>query len=170
MAAYAAFLRAVNVGGTGKLPMSELRTLCEGCGFEGIATYIQSGNVVFRSRRGEAAVKKLLEQALEQHMGKAFGAMVRSAAELQKVLESNPFPSAAPNRLLVMFLDAAPAASSVAGVVCPDGEELALVGRELFLHFPKGLGQSKLKLPFRDIGTARNLNTVRKVSALLDAL
>jgi uncharacterized protein (DUF1697 family) len=115
-------------------------------------------------------VKKLLEPALEQHMGKAFGALVRSAAELRKVLESNPFPAAAPNRLLVMFLDAAPAASSLARVVCPDGEELALAGRELFLHFPKGQGQSKLKVPFRDIGTARNLNTVREVLALLDAV
>jgi uncharacterized protein (DUF1697 family) len=168
--AYAAFLRAVNVGGTGKLAMSDLRALCEGCGLEAVGTYIQSGNVVFRSRRAEAAVKKLLEAALEQHMGKPCSALVRSAAELHAVLKANPFPDAAPNRLLVLFLDATAPASSLAGIVSPDGEELALSGREVFVHFPKGMGQSKLKLPFRNTGTWRNLNTVRKVSALLDAL
>ena len=65
MTAFVALLRAVNVGGTGKLPMSELKEMCEALGFAGVRTYIASGNVVFESRKSEAAVKKALEASLE---------------------------------------------------------------------------------------------------------
>jgi uncharacterized protein (DUF1697 family) len=167
MAAYAALLRAVNVGGTGKLAMSDLKALCVAAGLEDVATYIQSGNVVFRSRRSEPSVKKLIEQALEQHMGKPVGVLIRELEELNGVLAANPFPAAAPNRVIVLFLDAAPAKTSLRGVLCPDGEELALSGRHVFVHYPEGLARSKLKVPFRDTGTGRNLNTVQKLAALL---
>ncbi|HVZ35373.1 MAG TPA: DUF1697 domain-containing protein, partial [Polyangiaceae bacterium] len=108
MAGYAALLRAVNVGGTGKLAMADLKALCVAAGLENVSTYIQSGNVLFRSRRSEASVKKLLEQELEQHMGKPVGVLIRGLEELHAVLEANPFPAAAPNRVIVLFLDAAP--------------------------------------------------------------
>ena len=170
MPAYAALLRAVNVGGTGKLSMSDLRQLCEDGGLRDVATYIQSGNVVFRSTRSEASVKKLLEAALAQKLGKPYGVLVRTAGELRALLEENPFPDAAPNRVLVLFLDEKPAAASLKNVATPGGEELRAVGRQLFLHFPNGMGQSKLKLPFQKTGTGRNLNTVRKLLAMLDEL
>ena len=86
MTAFVALLRAVNVGGTGKLPMSELKAMCEALGFEGVRTYIASGNVVFTSRKSEAAVKKALEARLEAYAGKPVGVMVRTAAEMQAVL------------------------------------------------------------------------------------
>ena len=73
MTAFVALLRAVNVGGTGKLPMSELKAMCEALGFEGVRTYIASGNVVFASRKSEAAVKKALEARLEAYAGKPVG-------------------------------------------------------------------------------------------------
>jgi len=76
--AYAALLRAVNVGGTGKLPMTELARLCEREGLCDVKTYIQSGNVVFTSAKKEAAVKAALEKALERHMGKPVAVMVRT--------------------------------------------------------------------------------------------
>lgn len=170
MAGYAALLRAVNVGGTGKLAMSDLKALCVAAGLEEVATYIQSGNVVFRSRRSEASVKKLLEQALEEHMGKPVGVLIRGVEELKALLEANPFPAAAPNRVIVLFLDAAPPPTSLRGVLCPDGEELALSGRHVFVNYPHGLGRSKLKVPFRDMGTGRNLNTVRKLVSLLESM
>ena len=94
MAAFIALLRAVNVGGTGKLPMSELKSMCEALGFAGVRTYIASGNVVFTSRKSEAAVKKALEAALESYAGKPVGVMVRTLAEMQAVLTDNPFPKA----------------------------------------------------------------------------
>jgi uncharacterized protein (DUF1697 family) len=168
--AYAGLLRAVNVGGTGKLPMSELRQLCEECGLSSVATYIQSGNVVFASKRAEASVQKLLEQALAKHMGKPYGVLVRTAAELRALLEQNPFAAAPSNRVIVLFLDQAPPADSLKGVVAPTGEQLALLGRELFIHYPQGQGTSKLKLPFQKTGTGRNLNTVRKLLDMLEAL
>lgn len=167
---HVALLRAINVGGTGKLAMTELRELCEGCGFTSVATYIQSGNVVFRSKLGEAAAKKALEQALARKMGKPFGVLVRSGAELARIAAEQPFPEALPNQLLVMFLDEPPPAGSLDGLVAPGGEEWQLRGRELFLHFPQGMGKSKLKVPFQKIGTGRNLNTVRKLAEMAAAL
>ena len=71
MPVYVALLRAVNVGGTGKLPMSELRAMCEKAGFANARTYIASGNVVFAASESEAAVKRVLERALETYAGKS---------------------------------------------------------------------------------------------------
>ncbi|MEY4551208.1 MAG: hypothetical protein RL685_7403 [Pseudomonadota bacterium] len=170
MPAYAALLRAVNVGGTGKLPMTELRRICEECGLSDVTTYIQSGNVVFRSKRTEAGVKKLLETALATQLGKPCGVLVRTAAELRALLEQNPFPAAAGNQLLVLFLDEKPPAATLKGVVAADGEELSACGRHVFIHFPNGMGRSKLKIPLVKVATGRNLNTVRKVLALLEPL
>ena len=170
MPAYAALLRAVNVGGTGKLAMTDLRQLCEAAGLSDVATYIQSGNVVFKSKRGEASVKKLLEAALAEQLGKPCGVLVRSADELRELLEANPFPKAAPNRVLMLFLDQPPAEAKFKDVLTPGGEELRACGRHLVLHFPNGMGQSKLKIPFAKEGTGRNLNTVRKLLTMLEAL
>ena len=78
MTAYVALLRAVNVGGTGKLPMSELEAMCETAGFEKVKTYIASGNVVFTSGMSEAEVKAALEKALPAYAGKPVGVMVRT--------------------------------------------------------------------------------------------
>jgi uncharacterized protein (DUF1697 family) len=116
VAAFIALLRAVNVGGTGKLPMSELKAMCEASGFAGVRTYIASGNVVFTSRKPEAAVKKALEAALESYAGKPVGVMVRSLAKIQAVLSDNPFPKMAPNRTMAIFLDRAPPADTLAGL------------------------------------------------------
>jgi uncharacterized protein (DUF1697 family) len=116
MTAFVALLRAVNVGGTGKLPMSELKAMCEALGFTGVRTYIASGNVVFTSRKSEAAVKKALEARLEAYAGKAVGVMVRTADEILAVLKHNPFPKAAGNRTVAIFLDAAPPTDTLATV------------------------------------------------------
>jgi uncharacterized protein (DUF1697 family) len=167
---FAALLRAVNVGGTGKLPMSVLRQLCEDAGFDGVVTYIQSGNVVFRSRLGEAKVKQLLEKSLLTKMGKPVDVLVRTLAELEALVRRNPFARAAPNQLLVLFLDRAPPKSALAELVIPGREEVKLSGREVFIHFPDGMGRSKLKLPFAKTATGRNLNTVRKLIALAKEL
>jgi uncharacterized protein (DUF1697 family) len=163
---YVALLRAINVGGTGKLAMTDLRVLCQKCGFQNVATYIQSGNVVFRSKLSEAGAKAAVEEALARKMGKPFGALLRTASELSGVVDANPFPQAAPNRILILFLDEAPPADSLKAVVAPGREELALRGREIFIHFPDGMGQSKLKVPFQKVGTGRNLNTATKLAAM----
>ena len=161
MNTHIALLRAVNVGGTGKLPMVELRALCEKLGFKAVRTYIQSGNVVFSSALDAAKAKAQLEQALATKLGKPCRVIIRTGKELAYVVAANPFPEAEPNRLIVVFLDDAPPKGSLTDWKIPGSERLALLGRELFIHFPDGQGTSKLKVPFADTGTGRNLNTVR---------
>ncbi|MCC6172409.1 MAG: DUF1697 domain-containing protein [Gammaproteobacteria bacterium] len=90
MTAYVALLRAVNVGGTGRLPMEELERMCVQAGFEDVRTYIASGNVVFGCKRSEAAVKARLEAALAAYAGKPVGVLVRTRDEIAAVLAANP--------------------------------------------------------------------------------
>jgi len=163
MTTYIALLRAVNVGGTGKLPMAELKAMCEGAGFEAVQTYIASGNVVFNSAKSAAQVKAVLEAALQAYAGKPVGVMVRTAAELAAVLSINPFPDAAPNRTVAIFLDAAPAADAIEKVSGRKDEDVALGKREIYVHYGEGMGDSKLKIPAAKEGTARNINTISKL-------
>jgi len=166
MTAYVALLRAVNVGGTGKLPMSELKAMCEALGFEGVRTYIASGNVVFTSRKSEAAVKKALEARLETYAGKPVGVMARTADEMQAVLEKNPFPKAAGNRTVAIFLDAAPPADTLAAIRGRKDEEIGLGVREIYVHYGEGMGQSRLVVPAAKAGTARNMNTIATLAKM----
>jgi uncharacterized protein (DUF1697 family) len=160
MTRYVALLRAVNVGGTGKLPMAELRAMCESLGFASVRTYIASGNVVFSSKLTEKAVKTKLERALETYAGKPVGVLIRTAAELAAVLDANPFKSAAPNRTVAIFLDAPPPADTLTGVSGRQTEEIALGTREIYVHYGNGMAKSKLKITAAKTGTARNMNTV----------
>ena len=160
MGAFVAVLRAVNVGGTGKLPMSDLKEICEELGFGAVRTYIASGNVVFTSRKSEAAIKAALEKRLEAYAGKPVGVLVRSAAEMAQVLADNPFPKAAPNRTMALFLDRAPPADTLSTVRGRKDEEIALGRREIYVHYGDGMAKSKLVIPAAKLGTARNMNTV----------
>ena len=164
MTAYVALLRAVNVGGTGKLPMSDLRALCLDAGFANARTYIASGNVVFGSDLDEAAVKAALESALTCYAGKAVGVMVRTGDEMAAVLAANPFPEAPASRTMAIFLERAPPADLLAGVTGRAAEEIASGVREIYVHYPDGMGNSKLRIRAARAGTARNMNTVAKLA------
>jgi uncharacterized protein (DUF1697 family) len=163
MTRYVAFLRAVNVGGTGKLPMAELRTMCEAVGFTNVRTYIASGNVVFDSKLAEASVKSRLERCLEEYAGKPVGVAVRTTKELAQVLAANPFKSAAPNRTVAIFLDTPPPADALTHASGQREEEMALGAREIYVHYNNGMADTKLKIPAARTGTARNMNTVAKL-------
>jgi len=104
MPVFVVFLRAVNVGGTGKLPMSELKRLCEKAGFRKVRTYIASGNVVGERDGSEAQAKAALEAELKAYAGKPVAVIVRSAAEMAEVVAKNPFPDRAANRAVAIFL------------------------------------------------------------------
>ena len=106
-----ALLRAVNVGGTGKLPMAELKAMAEELGFENAQTYIASGNLLFDTGLKEAAVRSKLEKRLEDYAGKPVGVTVRTASEMAKVVADNPFASEPGNRVVAIFLNEAPAKS-----------------------------------------------------------
>jgi uncharacterized protein (DUF1697 family) len=164
--AYVALLRAVNVGGTGKLPMAELVAMCEACGFARVRTYIASGNAVFDFKGSASHVKALLEAQLAAYAGKPVGVVVRTAAEMAAVLQANPFPDAAPNRTVAIFLDAPPPADALNHVAGRANEHLQLGAREIYVHYGDGMADSRLKIPAAKAGTARNMNTVAKLAAM----
>lgn len=166
MTCFVALLRAVNVGGTGRLPMSELVAMCEAAGFANVRTYIASGNVLFDSPLPEAKVKASLEARLLQYAGKPVGVLVRTAAEMHAVLQANPFAQAAPNHVVAIFLDKAPPAAALERVSGQGSEEVRLGRREIYVHYRDGIAGSKLKIPAAAQGTARNMNTVAKLAAL----
>lgn len=166
MTTFVALLRAVNVGGTGRLPMSELEAMARSAGFARVRTYIASGNLVFESAMSEAQVKHALEGALAAYAGKDVGVVVRPATELAAVLAANPFPDAPPDRTVAIFLDASPPDDLLEHVVAPGGEGVRPGVREIYVHYPAGMGRSKLKLPAAKAGTARNMNTVRRLVAM----
>jgi uncharacterized protein (DUF1697 family) len=166
MGKFVALLRAVNVGGTGKLPMSELKTMCEELGFSAVRTHIASGNVVFNSRKSEAAVKATIEKRLADYAGKPVGVIIRTAAEMAEVAAKNPFPKAQPNFTVAIFLDHAPPADTLAGISGRLDEEIELGRREIYVRYPSGMGKSKLVIAAAKSGTARNMNTIATLAKM----
>ncbi|HTE16637.1 MAG TPA: DUF1697 domain-containing protein [Burkholderiales bacterium] len=163
---YIALLRAVNVGGTGKLPMAKLKAMCSELGFVNVRTYIASGNIVFESKASAAKVKGMLEAKLKTYAGKAVGVLIRTQPEMAAVLANNPFPGAAPNRTVAIFLDASPPADMLETVTGHRNEQIAKGLREIYVHYGDGMATSKLRIPAATAGTARNMNTVAKLTAL----
>lgn len=163
MKRYVAFLRAVNVGGTGKLPMADLRQMFAGLGFCDVRTYIASGNVAFSSKKSARAIKSVLEETLAEYAGKPVTVFVRTAAEMQRILKDSPFLEKAPNFTFVVFLERKPPRDAVTQAVRLVDEEVSIGKQEIYIHYPSGVSQSKLRIPAAEHGTARNMNTVRKM-------
>jgi uncharacterized protein (DUF1697 family) len=166
MTRYVALLRAVNVGGTGMLAMADLKALCVDAGFARVETYIASGNVVFDSPAPAPKVKAALEKRLAAHAGKPVGVVLRSAAEMRAVLDANPFPEAEGKLAYTLFLDDKPPADALERATGRQDEVLRLGRREIYVHYPSGMGRSKLRIPAAKIGTARNMNTVAKLAEM----
>ncbi len=167
---YVALLRGINVGGHRRVPMADLRGLCEGLGFGEVATYIQSGNVVFTSDRSGEEVGRRLEAAIAERFGFAVAVVVRTRAELAAVAASHPFAGRQtdPAKLHVVFFEKPPPPEAVAALKAADTspDEVAVDGREAFVHYPNGAGRSKLNLDALGEGTARNWRTVAKLLEL----
>ena len=166
MPLFIALLRAINVGGTGKLPMSDLRSLCEKAGFRNVRTYIASGNVVAERDGSEAEAKAALEAELGAYAGKPVGVIVRTGAEMSEVVANNPFPDRAASQTVAIFLNHAPPRDALKHVKGQVNEEARLGAREIYVHYPDGMGRSKLRIPDVNEGTARNMNTVAKLAAM----
>jgi uncharacterized protein (DUF1697 family) len=164
MTKYVALLRAVNVGGTGKLPMTELKSMCDSSGFVNARTYIASGNVVFESKLSESAVKSTLEKCLASYAGKPVEVLVRTGPEMAAILAKNPFKSRAPNATVAIFLHEQPPTDALKTITGQAEEEVALGTREIYVHYGAGMARSKLKIPAAKQGTARNMNTVAKLA------
>jgi uncharacterized protein (DUF1697 family) len=174
---FIALLRAVNLGGSTQLSMTELTELLDGEGFDKVQTILNSGNLVFRASRGKSVE---LEQRLEALIAGSFGrsteVFVRSASEWHGVLAQNPFELEAekdPGHLLLTALKAAPPAESWAALrtAIRGRERIFGAGRHAYIVYPDGVGRSKLTAALieRKLGTrstSRNWNTARKLDGL----
>jgi uncharacterized protein (DUF1697 family) len=176
---YVALLRGINVGGNKKVPMAELRAMVEGIGFENPRTLLQSGNLVFAAKSQPAAkLEGILETATASKLGVTCSYLVRTAGDWASMIDANPFPGMAkadPSHFAVTFCRDKPSGEALKALQLEarGGEAFKAVGRELYVCYPDGMGESRLALAVSKnklgtIGTARNWNTVLKIAAALE--
>jgi uncharacterized protein (DUF1697 family) len=170
---YVALLRGINVGGKNRLPMKGLGEVFSAVGCSQVEIYIQSGNVVFQApARIAKRISPLVSEGLAERFGLSVPVVTRTAAELHQAARVNPFlrAGADPETLHLAFLAESPTAARVAELdprrSPPD--EFVVLGREIYLRCPKGVGGSKLTNAYFDsklatISTARNWRTVLKL-------
>jgi uncharacterized protein (DUF1697 family) len=178
MARYALLLRGVNVGTKNKLPMADLRQMLEKLGCEDISTYVQSGNAVLTTPQPKAEFLAAAEKLLGEYMGRPIATTVRTKAELDVIVEKNPFEDVAdnPKYLCVTFLSGRPKAATLAPLKERDWEpeRFHVSGHQIYTWYPEGQARSELasalrKLRFEGTATTRNWNTVLKLQELLSA-
>jgi uncharacterized protein (DUF1697 family) len=165
---YVALLRGVNLVGNSRLKMTDLREIAARLGLGSVRTYIASGNLLFLSGEPEDKLRRLLERELQAHMGKDVRVMLRTAAEMQEAVNSNPFGNVPARFVQLFFMNDAPPADLLATVRGQAEDERIEAGaREIFVAYgEKGIGKSRLRIPAAEAGTARNMNTVAKLAAL----
>lgn len=174
-------LRGVNLGPHHRIKMDVLRALYESLGLKDVRTYVQSGNVVFRTAgRNEAALARKLEEAIESKFGFRAEVLLRTTAEMRGVIGKNPFagrPNVDPSKLLVTFLAHVPESEARAKVlqIKIDPDELHIVGREVYIYFVGGLARPKLPwtqvaAKLKTAGTGRNWNTVEALLEMAESL
>jgi len=168
MTAYVALLRGVNLVGKSTLKMSDLKAIADELKLEKARTYIASGNLLFLSDRKEEPLRRALQAALQAHMAKSVGVMLRTATEMGGVLKDNPFTDKPANQVQAFFMNEPPPTNLLETVRNQaDDERIAIGAREVFVAYgEKGIGRSRLKIPAADAGTARNMNTVAKLAEL----
>ena len=177
-------LRGVNLGGHNKIKMDALRALYESLKLEDPRTFIQSGNVIFRTKfrkeKNPAALAKKIQTAIERSFGFRPEVILRTPDELRNAIAATPFPAHRnlhPSKILITFLAADPGPEAQSTLLTLKGypEELHLKGRELYIYFPDGAGKSKLPWSKLDkllqtTGTARNWNSVTKMLAIAEEM
>jgi uncharacterized protein (DUF1697 family) len=176
MARYALLLRGVNVGRKNSLPMAELRAMLTSIDCTDVRTYVQSGNAVFGTKLGTAALTKTVERALERYMGRPIATTLRTLDQMKAIIAANPLAKVGidPKFLCVTFLSKSPTQSEVAPLHAQNWtpELFRVVGKEIYTWHPNGQGRSPLaaalaRLPLRGAITTRNWNTVLKISEML---
>lgn len=167
-------LRGVNVGGHNKIKMDVLKALCVSLKLKDPQTFIQTGNVIFRTEESDlATLTKRIGDAIQKKIGFRPEVILRTAKELREVIKRNPFAKREgiePGKLLVMFLAADPGkpAREQALTIATEPEEMHIIRREVYIYFLNGQGRSKLPWPkiertLGTSGTGRNWNSVTKM-------
>lgn len=178
MRRYVALFRAVNVGGHGKVAMSDLREMGASLGFDAPRTVLQTGNLVFGADTDRAdALEQEIEKAATARLGLKSDVMVRDADSWQALVEANPFQAEAradPAHLVLLVLkgDPSPSAQTAVEAAVKGRERVHVSGRSAYVVFPDGIGRSKLTIGVleRCLGTratGRNWNSVAKIGAAL---
>lgn len=176
MTRYALLLRGVNVGTKNSLPMAELKKMLDKAGCANVRTYIQSGNAVFDTALGAAALRAKVERVLERFIGRPIAVTLRTRKELEAIVRKNPFSRVAktPKYLCVTFLSQAPTREEVAPLHAQDFEPelFRVAGKEIYAWHPNGQARSALaaalnKLSLRGAVTTRNWNTVLELLSML---
>jgi len=174
-------LRGVNVGSHNRIRMDALRALCESLKLEDPRTYVQSGNVIFRTKeKNVVSLAKKIQDAIRREFGFRPEVILRTVGELRQAIAANPFAcrrDIVPGNLLLTFLaaEASPGSRTTLAKFKDYPEEIHLTGRELYIYFPNGAGKSKL--PWSSVekllktpGTARNWNSVTKMLEIAEEL
>lgn len=181
MAVIISLLRGVNIGGHHKMKMDALRDFYESLGLQDAQTYVQSGNVVFRTKEHDfSRLAKRIEDAIEESLGFRPAVILRTSVELKGVISRNPIATRRgidPKKLAVMFLKETPTAECLQNAlkIKTAPEELWINGREAYIYFPNGMARPKMSWPaieraLKTTGTGRNWNTVTKLFELAQAL
>ncbi len=168
MPRFVALLRAVNVGGTGKLPMADLRADCSALGYENVRTYLASGNVVFDAAGHKDEVRTALEATLSRRVGKPATVILTDRDRLARLRGALPFAEADGARVGILFLNRPALPSDLGSVRHRIAEDVRLAEDHIVIHFPDGMGRSRLKLDAFDQGTLRNRNTVEALARMAD--
>jgi uncharacterized protein (DUF1697 family) len=162
-----ALLRGVNLSGR-KVVMAELRAACEAAGFSDVRTLLASGNLVLGAKLKGEKLERKLESVIAEALGLKTDVYVRDAGEMAAIVAANPFAAFAkkdPSHLVVYFMRARASAAETAALKASAKREEMKQGKDcLYIIFPDGIGESKLKLP--KLGTARNWNSVVKLAAM----
>lgn len=172
-----ALLRGINVVGRNMVAMADLRDCLHSLGFSQVRTLLQSGNAVFHcARPAGAKLEAILEKESKKRFDIPVGCLVRTLEEWEAAISNNPFPKEAasdPSHLLVMFLKEVPKAEDIKRLeaAIKGRERIRLIGRELYIVYPDGIGRSKfthtlIERTLGGRGTGRNWNTVLKLAAL----
>lgn len=178
MTVFVSLFRGINVGGANKVRMDALKELHEALGLKDVITYIQSGNVVFRSDDTDpASLARRIEDAFAEKFGFRVAVMVRTAAQLDEIIAHSPFQGQATKEtkwILVLFLADRPPETALEELrqAYQGPEEFYLVGQELYVYFPEGVGRSKLtsalmEKKLKTAGTGRNWNTVLQLQSMM---
>ena len=178
MPTFVSVFRGINVGGNRIVPMSELKSLHEALGLRDVVTYIQSGNVVFTSDDTDPAqLARQIEEGSAQKFGFHSQVMVRTSAELEEIIANNPFqnqPEKEPKWIAVLFLTTRPESTALEDLqkTYTGPEEIYLIGQELYVYYPDGVGRSKLTLTLiekklKTVGTGRNWNTILQLQKMM---
>jgi uncharacterized protein (DUF1697 family) len=175
---YVALIRGINLGSQKRVAMADLRAVFEGLGAKDVATYVQSGNLVFKSADGAQKLTRAIERRIRRDLGLGVTVLVLTRPQLTKVLGGNPFAKARiePAKLHVTFLAEKPARTKVGKLDPEHGkpDEFRVVGQQIYLHCPNGYGKSKLTNAYFETGlgiaaTTRNWKTVTKLGELMSS-